>query len=108
MAISRRDQQKGVPNGDQACEPCSVMSRMPGLWEFMTACQFIDGSSRTPPTLTFFLEGRLLKACLNDRAEGMVAFATGTSLVSLLEALNEGLEADTLDWRKSQSATKKR
>lgn len=84
------------------------MARMPNLWEFITANQFIDGSARTAPTLTFFLEGRLLKACLNDRAEGLVAFATGTSLVALLEALDEGLAADTLDWRKSQTATKKR
>jgi len=108
VAISRRDKSKAQSFDNLVCERCSITSRYPSLWEFLTEAKFADGTDRQAPTMTVFVEGRLLKACVNDRAEGMVAFATGSSLTAILEALEEGLQADSLDWRKSQAGAKKR
>jgi hypothetical protein len=108
VAISKRDQSRASAGDDLVAEQCSITARLPQLWEFLVTTTFSDGSSRILPTLTLFIEGRMLKACLNDRAEGVVAFATGSSLSSILEALEEGIAADTLDWRKSNGSGRRK
>lgn len=108
MAISKRDKERMSATEPLVAEACTVMLRYPMVWEFLTATVFSDGSPRTAPTLLFYIDGKLLKACLNDRAEGLVAFASGSSLTAILEALEAGLAEDTLDWRKSQNGQKRR
>lgn len=107
VGISRRDASK-VLNGERmSIEPCSVMTRYESLWEFISATEFEDGSKRQTPSLTIFQDQGLLKACLNDKEQGLVAFCSGTSLTALLEALDEGLAQDSLDWRKASPPRKK-
>lgn len=108
MGISRRDRAVQAAGGDLVAEQCAIMARYARLWEFLTQSTFDDGSARVLPTLTLFCEGRMLKACCNDRAEGVVAFVTGASLTSILEALEEGISGDCLDWRKTHSVPRKR
>lgn len=108
MAISRREQQKRDGGGGGCVEACSVMIRYPVLWEFLTCGKFEDGSDRQTPSFTMFLDGGMLKACLNDKAEGVVAFASGSTYTAILEAFNEGLDAGSLDWRKPATPLKKR
>jgi len=77
----------------------------PALWEYLTLDQWEDGSSRQTSTLSVFFGSNGLQAALNDRDGGRVAFASGDSLERLLEALEHGLQSDSLDWRKSFQAS---
>lgn len=108
MGIARREKSSVESGAASIGEACSIMIRYPHLWEFLTASTFEDGSARTLPSMTLFGDGRLLKACVNDKAEGTVAFVTGTTLQTILEALEEGLAGDCLDWRRSVGGGKKR
>jgi hypothetical protein len=71
----------------------------PGLWEYLTAWTYADGSQRVTSTLTVFLEEGMVKVCLNDRDKGRVAFVSGRTVTKTLEALEEGLQEGSLDWR---------
>lgn len=73
----------------------------PCLHEHLCCGQWEDGKARTPSTLLLFCEEGLWKACLNNRAEGLVAFVTAPDQAGLMKAVEEGLEAGTLDWRKA-------
>jgi hypothetical protein len=81
----------------------ALAERLPSLIEFLTEPQYEDGSPRELPTLTLFAESGCLKAALNDRDGGRVAFVTAVSLEALFEALEEGLVFGNLDWRQSRS-----
>jgi len=74
----------------------------PELVQFLARVSYDDGGSRQPGTLLVFTEHGSLKACLSDRDQGLVAFATSDSFLGLLNVLEEGLAADSLDWRVSR------
>src|SRR6266540_672717 len=59
VAISRRDKSKAQSFDNLVCERCSITSRYPSLWEFLTEAKFADGTDRQAPTMTVFVEGRL-------------------------------------------------
>lgn len=80
---------------------CPVLDAVPGLREMLVADRFPDGSTRLTSTLLLFVEAGVLKACLHDRDQGMTAWASGASLGDVLEALEGGLQADTLNWKVS-------
>ena len=73
----------------------------PALWEYLTLDAWEDGSARQTSTLSVFWGTNGLQAALNDRDAGLVAFASGDSLDVLLQALEHGLQSDSLDWRQS-------
>ena len=83
-------------------------SKFPALWEFMSHENFDDGTARMTGSLSLFLDDGALKVALNDREEGYVAFVSGSSLEDVLGALEEGLTADSLDWRRSAFKKKKK
>lgn len=86
----------------------SFAKKLPGLVEFLTLATYEDGSARVPGTLTIFADGCWVKACLSDRDQGLVAFASSDSFTGLLEALELGLQGDTLEWRPQQQKGGKR
>lgn len=71
----------------------------PTTHEFLCLERWPDGSSRRTGTLLLFVDQGMLKACVTDRDGGLVAFVSGNTLPGLLDALERGLSADTLDWR---------
>lgn len=75
------------------------MAPFPGIWEMLTAGAFADGEARKGATLLLFVDEGVVKACLNDREQGMTAWASGAGLSDCLTALEEGLQGDTLVWR---------
>ena len=90
------------PNSKTADYP---MSRThPALWEHLTLDAWEDGESRITSTLSVFWGSNGLQAALNDRDGQKVAFASGDSLEALLEALEHGLQHESLDWRASLQA----
>lgn len=108
MAVNRREPQARPSGRGDGLSTCALKARCPTLAEFLESTTFGDGSPRIVPTLTLFLEQGVLKACLNDREEGMIAFISAGSLTGLLEALEEALILDTLDWRPSVTRAKKK
>lgn len=77
----------------------SFSSTRPALSEFLGDPTFDDRTPRQTGTLLLFCDGSLLKACLTDREQNLVAFLTSQSFDGLMDALEEGLQTQALDWR---------
>lgn len=73
----------------------------PALAEFLSLEEWEPGTERQRGTLTLFWEDGLFKASVNDRDAEQVAFVTKRAFKGLLEAIEKGLVAGSLDWRKS-------
>jgi len=80
---------------------CSVLDAVPGVREMLVENRFPDGGARQTSTLLLFVEHGVVKVCLNDRDQGCSAWASGSSVGDCLEALEMGLQADSLQWRVS-------
>jgi hypothetical protein len=80
---------------------CALSDLYPALWEFLTVMSWEDGTARAPGSLSVFFGGYGLQAALNDKDGGLVAFVSGDTLTALLEALDQGIANDALDWRRS-------
>jgi hypothetical protein len=80
---------------------CPLLDSVPGVREMLTESRFPDGGSRQTATLLLFVEGGIVKACLNDRDQGCAAWASGSSVGDCLDALEAGLQGDSLQWRVS-------
>lgn len=85
----------GVPVGG----PDDLRERVPALWTFLTEGKYPDGSPRLPGSMTLFSDAGLIKAAVNDKDAQLSAFVSSGSLAGLLEAVEAGLQADSLDWR---------
>lgn len=79
-------------------------SRWPALVEFLGSCSWPDGQERRPGTLLIFLDEGRLKACLSDRAQGLVLFTTGDSVTGLIDAVEASLCDPRADWRRARPA----
>ena len=108
MALRKRDVAVGANRQASALEPGSWGKLHPRLWEMLSLAQYDDGTARVLATLTIFTDAGCVKVCLNDRDQGLTAFASGASLEVALRALEAGLAADSLEWKASQGAAKKR
>jgi len=100
------DRLKGAAPGAAAAAPPTdkaFQEKYPGLWEFMTEISWGDGKPRTPATVNVFAESGTWKACLHDRATGLVAFVASPSFLGLWTVLEKGLQDDKLDWRASSA-----
>lgn len=75
-------------------------NRYMALFEWLTCSQYDDGTPRAPSTVTLFWAEGLFKAVLNDKEEIRSAFVSGRTVEDALEALDAGLLAGNLDWRR--------
>lgn len=102
MAIRRSAAaSSGVPAG-QVCADPSWSTRWPTLAAHLFDATFEDGSPRATSTLMLLAELGVVKACLNDREEARSAWVSGRTVDEVLEALEAGLAADSVDWRARQ------
>lgn len=85
----------------------SIMGQYPTLWEFLTSSAYEDGSKRATGSMLLFVDMGVLKACLNDRDTGEVAFLSGPSLESLLARASNGLEDGSIEWRAGKGKAKR-
>jgi len=79
------------------------LSAYPRLWEFLTVGVYEDGGKRLLPTLMLFLHDGRPTMALNDRDQECTAFVSGEAVGGLLDALERGLEADSLSWRPNRA-----
>jgi len=71
----------------------------PALAEFLSLSRWEDGEARETGSVTVFVDAGMWKACLSDKDGKRVAFLSARTPEGLFEALEEGLQADRLDWR---------
>ena len=80
---------------------CPVLDAVPGVREMLVESRYPDGSNRLNSTLLLFVEAGVVKVCLHDRDQGQTAWASGAGVGDCLEALEAGLQGDTLNWKAS-------
>lgn len=81
--------------------PCPYMARYPAVWEYLSVAHYPNGKPRILSTLTVFVDGLMVKLCLNDRDAALTAWVAGLTLSDALSALDTGLTEDTVEWRRS-------
>lgn len=85
-----------------------AMDHYPCLVEFLSDDQWDDGTSRTPGSLTLFIEDGIWKACLNDRDASASMYVTGDNAVACMKSLETRLNGGTAaDWRAWKKKGKK-
>lgn len=85
----------------------AVFRNRPHLAEFMVEGKYEDGTDRVRPTVMAFISDGQWQLWLHDREEGRGAFASGRTLDEALSALETGLKAASLCWRKDGGNKKK-
>lgn len=80
---------------------CEFGSQFPSLWSFLTDIEFDDGTARQTGTVLLVVDDARAKVWLNDRAEGLSCWVSGSTLLDALESADRGLRNGGLDWRAS-------
>jgi hypothetical protein len=106
--LRKRDEATASVGPDARPQDDDLAIAYPGIWEHLAMTRYPDGSPRVLSTVTLFVDAGLVKACLNDRDQGLTAWASGVSLRAVLLALEAGLCNDTLDWRQPQGKGKRK
>lgn len=108
MAWRKKAEQERAARSAWAGEDAGFREHWPQLLEGLAGDGLmLEGAPKTA-TLTLFVEGGQWKACLNDRAEGEVAFVTADRFTALLDALETGLREGSLDWRRANGGKARR
>jgi len=93
----------GSAAGSGPCPACKLSERFPTLVEFLWSDRWADGTARQTGTITLLVDQGMLKASLNDRDTGCGSFVAAKTFTSLLEAIEKGLAASSLEWRAKQA-----
>jgi len=87
---------------DRPAQECDLALRWTGVWEFVTATKWDDGTKRVPGTMLLMFEDGVFKAMLNDKANGRIAFLSGQTWEDLMNLVNDAVRTDDADWRKAK------
>lgn len=82
-------------------------SDYPALAEFLFNEAWDDGTARQTGSLLLFVGDGALKACLNDREQGLVTFFVGASVNELMSGLDLAMQAGAVEWRRSSPPGRK-
>jgi hypothetical protein len=97
--LRRRKAETAAPHLEVSEQDRWWVAEYPALAEHLGCPRWPDGAVRETTTILLFVEAGAWKACINDRAEGMVAFVAAGGPRTLLERVEKGLVEGTLDWR---------
>lgn len=86
-----------LPDGEIVC-----VLQLPALYEFLTLSSWDDGAKRLRGTFSCFFEDGAFKLWLNDKDGGRSACVSHWTWAGALLKADEGLSADTLEWRKAR------
>lgn len=87
------------PAGAGPLQLGDYLTLYPSLADYLTCEKWDDGSPRVPATVMLFMQDGRWKVCVNDKAMGRVAFVAGVTPEAALQAVEDGLRGDDLDWR---------
>jgi hypothetical protein len=77
----------------------SILASCPTVQEFLFSSKWPDGQPRSTGTILLFTDLGQLKARVVDKDGSRVAFVSAESLERILDAIEQGLQTDHLDWR---------
>lgn len=101
--LKRKEKGKGLANKVKevamADTDAIFAKKFPALAEFLSLEAWDADTERVRGTVSLFWEEGSFKASVNDRDSDQVAFVSKTTFQGLLEAIEKGLQADSLDWR---------
>lgn len=104
--IKRKEKGRETKNKIQAItlaqEDAVFAKKYPALAEFLSVEAWDESTERVRGTISVFWEEGSFKASVNDRDAEQVAFVSKGTFVGLLESIEKGLQADSLDWRPSK------
>lgn len=87
------------PSGAGPLQLGDYLPLYPTLTDYLTCEAWEDGTPRVPATVMLFAQDGRWKVCINDKAMSRVAFIAGLTPESALQAAEDGLASDDLDWR---------
>ena len=101
MSFLKKRVSSSSPGGPSAASAASAdaLSAFPALCEFLTCPCWPDGTRRVTGSLTVFVDEGRFKVWLSDRDQGLGAVVTISSLLQLLQDVEDSLAEDTVDWR---------
>jgi len=104
--MALRKPKPGEYNGpsEEPFNDVSFREDFPTLNDYLTNRSWADGSARITSTLLVFIENDVLKVCINDRDNARSCFVSDATFTGLLEKIELGLKAESLDWRMNRSA----
>lgn len=73
--------------------------KYPAISEFLSLEEWEPGVERVRGTITVFWEEGSFKSSVNDRDSEQVAFVSKGTFQGVLDAIEKGLQGDSLDWR---------
>jgi hypothetical protein len=80
----------------------TYLSVFSALLEFLCSASWTDGSTRARGSLSLTVTGGRWSVRLKDPNRKGYCYLTGETVDGVLEAVEHGLEADTLDWREDK------
>ena len=104
--IQRLDAAAPAARPDQPVLQSPFSLSHPATWEYLTETTF-DGRARETSTVLVSVEGGRLRACLRDRDNGLVLWASGETWEALWANLEARLAGSAEpDWRVDRFAQK--
>lgn len=102
MALARRSDGDMGPAGREATAAAggSLAERFPDLWEFIASLRWPDGSGRVPGTVLLLVEDGVCKCWLNDKAQGLSCWVSGSTFDQTLAAAERAVQGSGADWRR--------
>lgn len=101
----RKSQVKG--GGGMVKRDPRIEKDYPATWDLLTTSKLQDGTVVRTMTVLLFIQDGWWKACLNDRQGEVSSFVSAETAVALLQAIEEGLAQDSLEWRSSGSSKRR-
>jgi hypothetical protein len=105
MGLDKPASASGGSPGGSVAGTGAAGQHFPRISEYCSLESWTDGSPRITASLLVFCEFGMWKVCLNDRALGRSAWATGRTPEDALASLEGHLDRDDVDWRRSKSAS---
>lgn len=100
MALKRRDTPVGMgPASGPVWEDPEFKAEYPNLHAFLFDSLYDDGTRRLTGSISIFTKGGVLTAAVNDNDRKVSAFVKGATWAELLFYIDEGIKADSLEWR---------
>lgn len=92
---------RSVNTGSSAAvfEDTDFAARYPVLFAFLAQETDDQGAPRKTSTLMILVEGGQAKGCLKDRDHDVSLWRSSSSILGVLEALEDGLTGEVVDWR---------
>lgn len=102
--VKRKDTAK-ISSAKHHASPSELKKPYPNLAEFMTSAVFEgEDGQRESPTVTIWCSGGLWRCSVKDRAEGLVMWLSGESVLDLLLTVEGFVFSNDAPWRHDDSS----